>query len=38
MIPIAVSLGKSQSNKHMPAIAPAPASEDKKDVISVSTF
>lgn len=32
------SLGKLQSNERMPVIAPAPASEDKEDVISVSTF
>lgn len=38
MIPIPGSLVKQQPNEHMTAIAPAPGSEDKEDVISVSTL
>lgn len=38
MIPIAGSLVKQQPNEHMTAVSPAPASEDKEDVISVSAL
>lgn len=37
-ITISGSLVKQKSNKHMTAIAPVPASEDKEVVISVSTL
>lgn len=38
IIPIPGSLVKQQSNEHMTGIAPAPASEDKENVIRVSAL